>query len=288
MLKFHFNCVAGSKPGTPILAHTLTGTGGVTAVALLDDEMFVTRDGVAQVSVFELKSFQLLRQLKVPDLGTQPWGLAICATNKCVYVSDYSNICIHQVDLSVNANINNTTKWNVASRPRGLSVNSSHNVLVACYEARKVQEYTPTGSLVRELSDSNSPRHAVELSSGMLAVSRSGPDHGLFTVSLDGKIINSYGNQSGSGVGQMSNPRCLAVDKRGFIFVADHSNHRIMVADPRLTEVRQLPLPADTALQYPGAICLNQSHGSLYVGEWGGRNRVLVFDNISNVGAIFS
>ena len=72
-----------------------------------------------------------------------------------------------------------------------------------------VQEYTPSGSLFR-----NRPIYigfddkwqAVELNSGMLAVSRYGPVHGIAMMSMDCRVIQSYGNKSGSGVGQMNNP----------------------------------------------------------------------------------
>jgi len=94
---------------------------------------------------------------------------------------------------------------------------------------KKVQEYTPSRSLVREISDSNYLIHAVELSSGMLAVSRRSPIHGIATVSMDGHVIHSYGNESrGSGVGQMNHPRSIAVDKDGYILVADRDNEKIV------------------------------------------------------------
>ena len=43
-------------------------------------------------------------------------------------------------------------KWSVASGPAGLSVNKKHNVVVACFGAHKIQEYTTHGALLREIS----------------------------------------------------------------------------------------------------------------------------------------
>jgi len=41
--------------------------------------------------------------------------------------------------------------WAVADSPRGLSVNNVHNLVVACSKARKLQEYTTHGRIVREI-----------------------------------------------------------------------------------------------------------------------------------------
>jgi len=178
-------------------------------------------------------------------------------------------------------------KWNVASNPAGLSVNSVGNVLVTCWQAKKVQEYTPSGSLVRQMSDSNYLWQAVELSNGMLAVTRVGPVHGIATVSMDGRVINSYGNQAGSGVRQMNNPRSFAVNKQGYIVVADQENHRILVINPSMTDAHQLPLPSIIDLYRPLSLSLDQLRGRLYVGEDGNQDRMLVFDDVTNVGAFF-
>jgi len=283
-----FNSVVDAKllePGTPTLTYSLSGSTGVFATALLDD---VSRDYEGHVSVYSTTTFRLQRQLTFHELGSLVYGLATCASNNVLYVSDHGNHCVHRVDLST-TNVNNVIKWNVASGPRGLSVNRARNVLVACYKAKKVKEYTPSGSLVREISDRNSLWHAVELSSGMLAVSRWGPIHGIATVSMDGHVIHSYGNKSrGSAVGQMNYPRSIALDKDGYILVADEDNHRILIVNPMMTDSRQLPLPVNTSLRSPVALSLDQSRGRLVVGKWVGQKRVLVFDNVTNVGALFN
>lgn len=280
------NCVVGSKMGTPTVAHCINGSGGVTAVALLDTQLFVTRNGVAQVSIYDKSSLELQRQLSISGLSTSPWGLATCSTNNNLYVSDYVNSCIHRVDVSVSSS-NIVAKWNVANKPRGLSVNGARNVLVAYYELKMVQEYTPDGSLVRQIADGNSLWQAVELHSGKLVISRFGPVHGIATMTMNGQVSQSFGNQPGSGNGQMNNPRCFIVDKGGYILVADYSNNRILVVNSYLTDARTLPLSVDTALQTPFATCLDQSRRRLYVGEWGGQKRLLVFDHVFNVGSMF-
>jgi DNA-binding beta-propeller fold protein YncE len=266
----------------------LTGGSFVQGCALLGDQLFVSRLNVAEVSVYNTTSFQLLRRLTFSGLGTDLRGLATCPMHNYLYIVDHLNDCIHRVDLSI-PGAYTLIKWNVASRPCAISVNSARNVLVGYYEIKKIQEYTPTGALVRELSDSNHLWQAVELSNGVLAVSQRGPAMlGVSKVYIDTGVKHGYGNQPGSGVGQMRDPCGLAVDEHGYILVTEFMNDRILVLNPSMSDARQLPLPVNTALRQPVSIVLDQSRGSLYVGEWGTQNRVLVFDNVTNVGALFN
>ena len=128
--------LVGSKMGTPTVVHRITGS-GVGAVALLDSQLFVTCHNFPQVSVYDKTTLELKRQLSIPGLGAALRGLATCTVNNSLYVSDRHNICVHKVDVTSS---NVVAKWNVANKPRGLSVNKACNVLVACRESMKVQE----------------------------------------------------------------------------------------------------------------------------------------------------
>ena len=279
--------VSGAHPLTPILVHTQHGDKHVAAIAVLNDQLYVTREGVAQVSVYNRTSFRLQISLSPSELGTGLYGLAACAVNKSLYISDFHNSCVHRVELAI-CDANRLMKWQVAGNPSGLSVNSALNVLVTC-GSKHVQEYTPSGSIVREISQNNHLWQAVELNGNVLAVtcSNGSEHHGLVTVSTGGEVMRRYGNKSGSGVGQMKNARGLAVTENGYILVADEDNHRILVVDPSLTEARQLPLPTvNPALNCPRALCYDQSRSQLYVGERAGK-RLFIFHNIANVHALF-
>jgi len=81
----------------------------------------------------------LQRRLTVPglELSGSIAGIAACPHYNCLYVSDWD--CVHRVELSGS---NAVKKWSVARRPRGLSVNSEHNLIVTCCDGNKLQEYT--------------------------------------------------------------------------------------------------------------------------------------------------
>jgi len=78
----------------------------------------------------------------------------------------------------------------------------------------------------------------------------------------------------------MIQPRGMVIDTRGYMLVADRFNSRVLLVDPTLTSARQLQLPVNPALNYVMTVRYDQSHGRLYVGEYGGQFRVLVFNGI--------
>jgi len=231
-----------------------------------------------------------MSQLAIPGLGASIYGLATSVPDNYLYIGDHTNCNVYRVDLS-NPNGPGVISWGAWSYPRGLSVNNARNVLVAYNTAKTVREYTSNGSLVRSFVDISGIYHALELTNGTLAISRAGasatlPPQGIAVISTSGQVISSYGNQSGSGIGEMNNPRHLAVDKDGYILVSDCNNNRVMVVNPSLTVGRQLLL--NTSTQSPTALSYDQSRGRLYVGELSGQMRLLVFDNVTNINVWFA
>jgi DNA-binding beta-propeller fold protein YncE len=269
--------LVGPKTGIPTVVHSVSTNDKVCALALLDSQLFVTRYRIARISVYDKTTLKLKGQLSFHGLGTVLWGLATCTVNNSLYVSDLNYNCVHRVDVTGSIVI---AKWNVARGPRGLSVNRACNVLVASWDSKIFQEYTPSGSLLREISDRNQLWQAVELDDRELVISRCGPEHGIATITVDGQVMQIFGKQPGSRNGQMNSPRCVVVDKRGYFLVAEYINSRVTVVNPSLTDARTLPLTVDSPLQYACALCLDESRGRLYVGEHGGQNRLLVFDNV--------
>jgi len=123
---------AAVKSTTPTLTHVIPSQGGhnVSAVTSLGDDVFVARyNNGQQVEVYDAVTLTLQRRLRVPGLGEWPSGLAACPNYNCLYASDFHNISVHRVELSGS---NAVKKWSVARGPAGLSVNSEHNLIVAC------------------------------------------------------------------------------------------------------------------------------------------------------------
>jgi len=275
----------GTERLTHVIPSTAGNTGHVTAVTSLGDDVFVVRLRSKQVEVYDAKTCTFQRHVIIPGLGVKhdgPWGLAACAHHQCLYVSERSgNHRVHRAELTGS---NAVKEWSVADGPTGLSVNKAHNVVVACSfcEEFNVQEYTTHGTLVREISQQNaltSPWHAVQLSTGDYVVSQyiSGE---VSVVGEDGQVVRRYRPSHSSGFGKMNSPQSLAVTKNDDIFVADTDNNRILSLNSSMSCAHELALPVDGGIGCPYGLCLDESRGRLYIGEYSGQRRVLVFDGV--------
>ena len=254
----------------------------VTAVTSLGDHVFVARwNNDEKIEIHDAVTLTLQRRLTVPGLGMCCWGLAACPNNNCVYASDNRRICVHRVELSGS---NTAEKWSVASRPAGLSVNNEHNLIVACCDADRLQEYTTHGSLVREIdlrpragatsspgSCKLSPFHAIQLSTGDYAVSRYRSPGVVSIVTAAGQVLSSYGQSQTSDVRRMLYPTSLAVTKNN-ILVVDAKKNRILSVNRVWGFIQELA----SGINCQFGLCLDESRGRLYVGKYDGE--VLVFE----------
>jgi hypothetical protein len=263
-------------------------------VTSIDSRLFVLRNkSRQQIQVYDTKSFKQQQIIQVDGLSddTSISGLTSCVTNNCLYTSDHYQHTVYKVELSANYKV---SKWNVASGPGGLSINTACNLIVACYGCPaigKIQEYTTSGSLVREISlQSNDgvmlrPVHAIQLTSDQyVVICRNETNEVYDVVEFDtkGRIVVSYRNQLKSTTQHEFNwPRRSSVDKNNeFIFVADRDNNRIVILDRSLKScARELNVTSvDVGLQEPSCLYFSVSQNRLFVGELS--SRVLMFDNV--------
>jgi len=248
----------------------MSSTTQVLASVLINGQLFVTPFNTGRVYVYNSTSLQLLRSIPIAGLGCCQFGIVVDATKNILYISDRYNNKVNSVDLTTSS----VVAWNNIPGPLGLSITSAGNVLMAV--SNGVNEYTSSGSFVRGITNNNGPFQAVEVNNGTWAFSMEGL-HRIAMVSTNGTMLKTFGSTAGSGLTQMNDPRAIAIDPNGNILVGDHNNNRILVLDPTLTIARQLPVPANTAMQ-PNFMTLDREHGRMYVGEDGGQKRLLAFD----------
>ena len=242
----------------PTLTHVIRSQGGcsVNALTSLGDEVFVVRSGSRHVEVYEAVTFTLRRHITVHGLGSFIPGMAACAKHACLYLSDSINDSVHRAAL---AGSNAVKKWSVAGDARGLSVNFSHNLVVACEGTNKLQEYTTHGSLVGEIclqAGVTSPWHAIQLSTGDYVVSQYTSPGVVSVVGVDGQVVHSYGQSQTSDVGQMKHPSSLAVTKNNNILVTDWGNNRILSINRSTGCVQELALSVDGGIHCLYALCV--------------------------------
>ena len=246
----------------------------------LDDHVYVVRKNTKKVEDYDAVALTLERCLPVRGISFDISGIAACSRSKCLYLSDWKNPNIHRMDLDTVA----MKTWRVGGKPKGLSVTEDHNVLVACAADKKLQEYTTDGSLVREiclLASVGPPWNAIQLSTGDYVVSHCVSPGMVSVVGADGRVLRSYEPSISSDVGPMKYPKGLAVTKHGDILVADENNNRILAINFSLNRAQVFHLPADVGLRRPCALYLDNTRDRLYIGEMGGKHRVILLNDAS-------
>jgi sugar lactone lactonase YvrE len=269
-------------------------------VTSVDNHLFVLRSPSQQrIEMYDLETFTLQRTLKVTDLCDSYGynGLTACVISKSLYVSDYYKAAVHKVQLPVESK---TSKWSVGVGPRGLSINTACNLLVACFDDKRIQEYnTNSGLMVREIclvsidGELLRPFHMIQLKDGHFVVScrhSSSSMDDVVEVDVDGKVVVSYTSRLQSTKKQnLLWPRRLAVAKNDdCILVVDLNNNRIVIWCRSLNCASEFSvMSTDGGLQQPSCLHFIESHGRLFVGELSGQRRVLVFDNVINIANSF-
>ena len=248
------------------VVHTLPEGRPVWGVTTLRGEIYVLRPkgGRDQVEVYDVITYLLQRYLTVPDIRGFI-DMTSCEHFLCLYISDPILECVHRLDVQSNA-----TKWPVSDKPRGLSVNARHNLIVTCRKVRKIKEFSPRGHLLRDITlphEVTNPWHTIQLTSGQFVVCYGNiddPVQGVCTVSADGRqIVHSHGGPKGSDTGHYNGPIHLAVDN-DFLFVADFNNRRVTLLSPTLNYVRQV-VSRDQVKWMPWTLCLDIQRRRLYV-----------------------
>jgi len=225
-----------------------------------------------QIAAYYADSYRLQKKFSVPGLRGA-YGIVACPHYQCLYVSGGYDSCVHRVALINDA----VTNWPVYDSFRGLSVTDTHSVLVTCDEVRKIKEFGTGGKLLRQIQlpeDVVSPRHAIQLSSGEFIVchgNRLDRVHRVCLIDCNGHVVKSYGGRKGLGTQQVDVPAHLAVDRNGFVFVADENNNRVLLLSPALTFVREV-LSREHLKWSPLRLWLDYDRYRLYVGinEWKG------------------
>ena len=168
----------------------------------------------------------------------------------------------------------------VRGQPSSRSV-SEHRSQLSCGVSRSEQATGIYNAWISCLqSGVSNPWHAIQLSTGHYVVCQDVLPGVVSVVGVDGQVIHSYRQSQTSDVTvQVHGPSSLAVTKNDDILLTDQDNQRIQSINRSTDCVQALALSVDGGIR-PEGLCLDESRGRLYVGEWGGQHRVLVFDGV--------
>ena len=222
-----------------------------------------------QVGVYSTTNFNLLRHFSLGKgvSGKHLCDMTSCSEKKCIYISDNDAVCIHRIGVDVSL-----SKWAVKGSPRGLSVTGSCNLLVTCCDWRgkdcKLLELnSENGECVCEIlleSNIEWPWHGVQLNNGQYVVCCGTriSNSGLIQIAQDGKVVRHNTLEKG-----LECPCHMAIDKNGFVFVANVGLKHIPLFDSSLNFVRNITKPIHHA---PQRVCFDDVRRRLYVGQCNG------------------
>jgi len=253
------------------VVHTLPEGKAVDCVTSLGNEIFLVRDKERdQVEVYDVNTYRLQRCLTVPNARFFA-DMTSCEHYHCLYIAEDHVDCVHRLEVDGTA-----THWPVNDVPRGLSVNAAYNLLVTCFEVRKIKEFSSHGDLLRQLTlpdDIINPKHTIQSRSCQFIVCHGDfddPLHGVCMISADGRhIVHSHGGQRGSDIGQYDMPSHLAVDDNKCVYVVDVFNRRVTLLSPTLSYTREV-VSSDKLKWEPDTLYLDVQRRRLYVtdNEW--------------------
>ena len=269
----------------------------VRGVSIMGNRLFVVRKNISEIEVYDTNSFECSQKLSIP--GLKPCDMTsykfanlymMWIMNKSIalFITNWDDCLVHKVFLRISQQDNMMEKsnassmWNVVDRPDGISMTETETLLITFRDTGKVREYQENGTMLKEVSLGSGidrPRHTIRLKDGSLLFC-----HGYGTskyrvciASADGRIQLEHGENDEPKSNGHYSPTHLAVDNKGFIYVCDFFNNRVIILNAELEFVKEL-IPPHIGLQQPFRLCLDESKERLHVGEYSRGGRVMIFN----------
>lgn len=248
----------------------------IAGFTILKMELFVVNGKSSEVEVYNATSFKFSRQWTLKEL-IHPLDIASCNTNTCLYIINRKcPNCVSCEILKVDGEGIVSRTWSIENDwSYGLSVTNECNVILVVHQKNKLNEYSPDGTLIREIQFSPDsaivhPWHAIKLNNGDLVVShgsRIDTEHRVCKVDAEGHLKTSFGGTAGSAVGQLLGPRYLALGENESVLVSDRNNKRVLLLNSDLKFKMELIPRISNGLRDPRKIHLDTASGRLFVAD---------------------
>ena len=191
----------------------------------------ISMDGDLVASVGEKGSGRL--QFYLPE------GIAISPITGQVYIADTGNhrIQVLNPDLTFSHSFGKKGSANGRfNHPCDIAIDSQGLVYVADSYNNRIQKFTPNGKFVAQFCSYGSGSgqlkwpHSITIDTagtGLVYVSEEGNNR-VSVFTSDGVFVSSFGRE-GSHRNQFNLPVGLRFDKKGFLYVCDGNNHRLVI-----------------------------------------------------------
>lgn len=176
-------------------------------------------------------------QATTGQAGMSPYAVALDRSGH-VYVSEFNHYVTHEfttggVPVDTLGWTNNNWDFSMVS-PRGVGIDSHGNVYVADSGNHRIRIFTSIGAhladwpITTPTGAEGSPDGIAVGQGDTVYVVVSGANVDLFTP--DGMMVRRWGS-AGSGDGQFSSARGIAIDQAGFVYVSDGEQNQIQKFD---------------------------------------------------------
>ena len=189
----------------------------------------ISMDGDLVASVGEEGSGR--RQFNAPD------GIAISPITGQVYIADSGNhrIQVLNPDLTFSHSFGKKGSANGQfNEPCDIAIDSQGLVYVTDYGNHRIQKFTPNGKFVAQFGSYGSGPGQLNRPCGItidtagtgLVYVRDSGNHRVSVFTSDGVFVSSFGRK---GIDQLYFPLGLRFDKKGFLYVCDFGNKRLVI-----------------------------------------------------------
>ena len=246
----------------------------VYGVAWLENKIYVVCKESNLVHVYpDEEPFDELKddRIEIKEMK-HPYDMAASGVSRSIFISDFDNRCIWRIQMPSKK----ISRWKISGEPCGLSINSSDELIVVvgrdgryyidvyrCEDGGRIKVVDVDwlyGALRIRSIQLRTP-HVVQSSNGNFIIyhwSRGDDRVDLISeVSIDGTMIIRTFDPRSIGSNELKNwsPRHLSIDEDDNIFVADWSNDRVVLLNPRLDEHQILVNRDQHQIDGPRRLC---------------------------------
>jgi len=216
-----------------------------------DNTIWITDRVLKQLYVFD-QDGKFIKTFHPNNDASYKWSPLALAFDKAgdLYVTDVGDSEKHQV-LVMGPDGKVKAQWGSSQQvvmstdapgkfyfPNGIAVSGTGKdaiVYVADGDNRRVQEFSTTGTFIRIVNTSGTPRGMTLDKQGRLFVVDA-LAHRIDMYDSKGDMLTTFG-ENGTGPGQFSFPNDITFDARGRAFVTDRNNDQVQVWGPLVAEI---------------------------------------------------
>ena len=231
---FHLDVGKGKTKTTP------------RGVAITPKELFYVSDDSIRIHKISMDGYMYIYSVKsVGEEGNGPLqfnvpnGITISPVTEQVYIADRDNHRIQVLNPDLTFSHSFGSKGSANGQflyPRNIAIDSQGFVYVTDYDNHRIQKFSPNGKFVGQFGTKGSgPGNLKEpvgiaidtAATGLVYVSEQGNNR-ISVFTSDGVFLDRFGSK-GSYRDQFDRPYGLTFDKKGFLYVCDFSNSRLVV-----------------------------------------------------------